>query len=399
MRSRTSKNKLSGLKLKWWYILPVVLLVAVVGYSIVRFSKASSFSAHVCFVKKVDSTLWCWGINNEGQLGIGNKTNQSRPVKVPISNVRQVQTGADHTCAIKNDGTLWCWGNNRYGQLGIGNYTTQLYPKQLYFANAKLLSLGTSHSCASREDGTLWCWGGNNLGQLGIGNNTDQTAPKQLFFANTTSLGLGADHTCASRSEGTLWCWGGNDHGQLGIGNRTNQNAPRQLYFSNTVGVRAGTEDTCANRTDGTFWCWGANNYAKLGFVGSTGSGFDDVLAPYKVTDVSTTSTNPMNLYSLGDTHTCASKADGTLWCWGYNGNNGQLGLGIPLSTRTFLLPIQLNFKNTALIKAGFDFTCASKTDGTVWCWGNNLQGQLGLGTIDNNVHDKPVQVPGLNVN
>ena len=141
-------------------------------------------SFHTCWVKTSDKTLWCWGGNGQGQLGLGDRTNRLIPTKVNISNVSQVSTGDRHTCATKTDGTLWCWGDNYNGQLGLGDRTDRLIPKQLYFNNVSQVSGGGSHTCAAKSDGTLWCWGDNSLGQIGTGDAIGYRypTPTKLFF-------------------------------------------------------------------------------------------------------------------------------------------------------------------------------------------------------------------------
>ena len=138
-----------------------------------------------CWVKKSDKTLWCWGNNYFGQLGLGDTTSRKVPTQVKINNVSQVSAGQEHTCASKTDGTLWCWGANHDGQLGLGDTTSRNVPTQLYINNVSKVSTGfahIAHTCASKTDGTLWCWGNNTDGQLGINSSINKTVPTQLYF-------------------------------------------------------------------------------------------------------------------------------------------------------------------------------------------------------------------------
>jgi alpha-tubulin suppressor-like RCC1 family protein len=145
----------------------------------------------------------------------------------------QVTTGGAHTCGIHTNSTLWCWGLNDFGQLGTGNMTTNLdRPGQVTTpARSGWASVagGGDHTCAVRTGGTLWCWGGNYDGQLGIGGGNNQDLPQQVTsparggWARVTA---GDNYTCAIRADSTLWCWGYNQSGDLGLGNRAFQVLP-----------------------------------------------------------------------------------------------------------------------------------------------------------------------------
>jgi alpha-tubulin suppressor-like RCC1 family protein len=128
-----------------------------------------------------------------------------------------------HTCAVRTDGTLWCWGRNSDGELGIGPGASKNTPAQVGKATDwSLVSSGgysTYHSCAVKTTGTLWCWGGNTSGQLGDGTRISRDTPTQVGSAtNWSDVAPGSNHTCAVRTDGTLWCWGTNHNGQLGDG-------------------------------------------------------------------------------------------------------------------------------------------------------------------------------------
>ena len=174
--------------------------------------------------------------------------------------------GFDFSCGIRTDGTLWCWGS-------IGDISEDL-PRQVTTpapGGWASITAGQDHVCATRADGTLWCWGDNSQGQLGIGSHTGQDLPQQVTTparGGWASVTGGAFHTCATRTGGTLWCWGRNDLGQLGIGNLTSQDLPQAVITPASAGwasVTGGEYHTCATRTDGTLWCWGSNENGQLG--------------------------------------------------------------------------------------------------------------------------------------
>ena len=183
---------------------------------------------HTCGIR-TGGTLWCWGQNYFGQLGIGNYTSHNRPQQVTTpapGGWAGVTAGGDQTCATRTGGTLWCWGSNLDGELGIGSYTDQDRPQQVTTpapgAWAGVI-VSVNLTCATRTGGTLWCWG-----ELG----PDQDLPQQVTTpaaGGWADITVGDNHVCATRSGGTLWCWGDNFNGQLGIGSHSDQDRPRQV--------------------------------------------------------------------------------------------------------------------------------------------------------------------------
>lgn len=348
---------------------------------------------HSC-LRKADGTLWCWGLNDVGQLGDGTTSGQQQcypmsckptPVKVDSlgGDVALVALGGSHSCALKTDGTLWCWGDNDNGQLGDGTTAGKALPVQVTSLGGKVaeVALGSDHSCARQNDGTLWCWGLNGAGQLGDGTTSGQACylsaackptPVQVkALGNTvTSVAVGGGHACARRSDGTLWCWGYNAAGQLGDGTTaTPKPSPVQVaqLGANVVEVALGLYHSCARKADGTLWCWGSNDLGQSGTETST---------PTKVASLSASVAS----VALGAYHSCARKTDGTLWCWGWN-ESGQLGDGTSGATPKSI-PVQVSSLGGGVADVALGgHSCALKADGTLWCWGPNGSGQLGDGT------------------
>lgn len=235
---------------------------------------------------------------------------------------------------------------------------------------------GDYHSCAVRTDGTLWCWGENSYGQLGTGDTTDRSTPTRVGSLTTwASVETGADHTCAIRTDRTLWCWGYNSFGQVGIGNRTDQLTPAQVGTSaGWASVATSGFHTCALRTDGTLWCWGDNYYGQSGVGADAGA---TVTTPAQVGTATWASVGG------GIRHTCAIRTDRTLWCWGAN-YYGQVGIGNEINQPT---PVRVGTDTWASVSPGWYYhTCAIRIDGTLWCWGSIP----GLTTSDRTV---PTQV------
>lgn len=335
--------------------------------------------------------LYSWGRNSLGPLGLGNTTNYSSPMQVgALSDWNVVSTSSNqHTLSIKTDGTLWAWGNDFYGQLGLGNTTRYSSPKQVgALTNWLTVSSGQySNTAAIKTNGTLWIWGQNNQGQLGIGNTTDYSSPMQVGSLTTWSkLGVGNYAVYSIKTDGTLWAWGYNNNGQLGLGNTTNYSSPKQVGALTNWSNVSGSQGywAAAVKTDGTLWTWGYNNYGQLGLGNRT-----DYSSPKQVGALSTWS-----LVSGGQYWCLALKTDGTLWSWGYN-VSGQLGLN---NTTYYSSPKQVgSLTNWASISATFRTGYAVKTNGTLWDWGYNAYGELGNGTSGNPTHtSSPAQIGAL---
>jgi len=190
---------------------------------------------------KTDGSLWLWGYNNGGQLGDNSVANKSSPVQTVSAGLPWVMVagGGYHTAAIKTDNSLWCWGTNNEGQLGINNITNRSSPVQtLSGGNVwKFVACGANHTAAIKLDGTLWIWGMNDHGQLGDNSNTPRSSPVQTISGGTNwkYVACGFRHTAAVKVDGSVWCWGLNDFGQLGDNSITKRSSPVQTIAAGTA--------------------------------------------------------------------------------------------------------------------------------------------------------------------
>ena len=285
---------------------------------------------------------------------------------------------------------LYGWGNNAQGQLGLGNTTSYESPIAVgALATWRSIDSGKGFNLATKSDGTLWAWGQNNVGQLGLGNTTYYSSPKQVG-ALTTWLTISASYTSSFviKTDGTLWSWGGNTAGQLGLGNTTSYSSPKQVgVLTNWLKIGTGTAGgsfgiTLAIKTDGTLWSWGGNAQGQLG-LGST----SNYSSPMQVGALTTWS----NVEAGYANFTLATKTDGTLWSWG-NNSSGKLGLG---NTTNYSSPMQVGALTGWLnVAAGFYSSLAIKSNGTLWTWGTGASGQLGLNNTT--TYSSPKQVGAL---
>ena len=326
-------------------------------------------------------SLWVWGRNNLGQLGDNTIDPKSSPIQTVAggTNWKQVACGYVHSAVIKTDGTLWVFGRNDYGRLGDNTVVHKSSPVQTVAGgtNWAQVSCGVNNTVAVKTDGTLWTWGYNYFGTLG--NNTssgDLSSPVQTITGGTNwcSATVGNNHVAAIKTDGSLWCWGVNDLGQLGDNTVAHKSSPVQTIASGTnwKQVFGGYGQVAAIKTDGTLWMWGKNTNGQLG---------DNTVTPRSSPVQTIAGGTNWKQVTCGYSHTAAIKTDGTLWCWGNNGN-GQLG-----DTTTVIKssPIQVygggtNWRYVASSTYSYS-TLAIKSDGTLWGWGYNSFGQLGDNT------------------
>jgi alpha-tubulin suppressor-like RCC1 family protein len=225
---------------------------------------------------KTDGTLWTWGTNVYGQLGRGfvggtaaTGGYYSSPVQVgALTNWKQVVSSSRHCTAIATDGTLWAWGSNTIGQLGLNNTAYYSSPVQVgALTSWKEIACGYNYNAAIKTDGTLWTWGDGSLGQLGTGLTVSYSSPIQVGnLTNWKTVACGYYHTLAIKTDGTLWTWGRNIKGQLGLGSIGVYNSPVQVGALTTwKQVSGGDLHSHMIKTDGTLWACGYNNAGQLG--------------------------------------------------------------------------------------------------------------------------------------
>jgi alpha-tubulin suppressor-like RCC1 family protein len=334
---------------------------------------------------KTDGTIWGWGSNSSGQLGVNSIISYASPIQLGThSNWLKVSAGENFTMAIKTNGTLWGWGNNNYGKIGDTTQVGKSSPVQIgTLSNWSSVSAGLSHTMAIKTDGTLWGWGVNNNYELGDGTATNKSSPVQIgTFTDWSKVSTGYYYNMAVRNNGTLWGWGYDIDGK--IGNNTNYSyyfSPVQIgTLSDWLNVSANFSTTFAIKTDKTLWGWGRNSDGQI---------------PITVSQSNPNYVATNNLYSKitgGVYYNIAIATNGTLWGWGLN-SNGQLGLSDTVSR---ISPVQIGtLANWASISSGDSYTMAIKTDGTLWGWGGASFGEIGDGSSGSK--SSPVQIGALN--
>ncbi|NQX71732.1 alpha/beta fold hydrolase, partial [Paenibacillus alba] len=225
-------------------------------------------SDHVVAVKS-DNTVWTWGYNGSSQLGDASSTNRLLPVQVirGLSDIQMVAAGDSHTVALKNDGTVWAWGLNNWGQIGIGTIGIEGAPKQVWYISGVLaVAAGSLHTLALKSDGTVWAWGSNDSGELGNGSKQTAYVPTQISgLSGVKQIYAKGSTNFAIKADGTVWAWGSNNVGQLGNGSTVNVPTPVQIGINNVASIAPGGSHTLAVKNDGTVWAWGSNNVGQIG--------------------------------------------------------------------------------------------------------------------------------------
>ena len=303
---------------------------------------------------------------------------------------KQVSAGENHTCAIHSTGRLYCWGRNDYGQLGVGSQDPESVPTEVVGGHTDWTSVsaGGDTTCALRSSRRLYCWGGNSFRGLGDGTDVElRTAPSQVWGNRTdwTAVSTGWGHACARRAGGRLFCWGYNSDGQLGDGTDQIRPRPTQVYGNRTDWkvVDSGNGHTCARRTSGRLFCWGQNDDGEVG-DGTT------ALRRLRPTQVAGSRTDWASV-DIANHHTCATRTTGRLFCWG-DGQGGQLGTGA-VEEQVKRTPVEVSGNRTdwRSVSLGYDHTCARRSSGELFCWGFNAEGKLGDGTTDQRLSPTPV--------
>ncbi len=323
-----------------------------------------------------------WGDNTYGQLGNGTTVGASTPgpasLPAGVTPVA-VAAGGYHSLAIGSDGNLYAWGQNGYGQLGDGTTTERNTAVQVSLpggVHATAIAAGLLYSLALGSNGKVYAWGDNSFAELGDGSSANSSTPVAVSLPGTLtikSIAAGQYHALALATSGALYAWGYNNDGQLGDGTKTTPATPVAVAMPSgavSAGIAAGGYHSLAYTTTGAVYSWGYNAYGQLGDGGTA----------LKKNPVSVTMPPGVTAtrVAAGLYHSMVLGSDGNVYTFGYNGN-GELGVNTDVNSSTpvkSLMPV-----SPTAISAGLYDSYALGSDGNLYAWGVNGFGQLGNGT------------------
>lgn len=368
-------------------LMLALLLIALTSLATPQLTQAATYPTHISAASQHTCALTsaggvkCWGYNNYGQLGDNSTTTRISPVYVDglSSGVTAISASIYNTCALTDAGGVKCWGLGDYGRLGNGSTSNSSTPVNVtgLTSGVVAISTGSNHSCALTSGGAVKCWGYGVDGQLGDGNSTNSSTPVTVsgLTSGVIAISAGSNHTCAVLSVSgatSVKCWGVNGDGQLGDGSNNNSATPVTVSgLSGIDTVSAGHAHSCALTTGGAVKCWGLNDWGALGDGSWNASN----------TPVNVSSLSNVTAIAAGGYHTCALTTAGAVKCWGKNGagqlgdNNPSYGSNTPVSTNNLA-------SGVVDLEAGQYFTCALKSSGRGYCWGQNNLYQGGDGTF-----------------
>ena len=342
-------------------------------------------------------TLLVYGDNQFGQLGKGGKAQSKKPAvftsknsEIDPAHIREIYAGCDYSFFLMDDGSIYGVGNNAYNPLLLGyNRSMAATHVRIPLEDTTIVKMacGFGQVLALNEAGEVWAWGRNSDGQVGCGTTKKITAPQKLPLTGIVDIAAGGKFSIALDKDGVLWGWGKNESHQLSNGKEKYFASPIQVDIGDIrpVFIDAGGETISVVDTEGKLWMWGRNDVMQIGIDTKNQA----VLEPRLFEELPA----PVVFVDSYNSQTYVILSDGSLWGWG-NNRSGQLGLG----KKTVGSPVSMIWPSDVIYVTSFDVTMnCVLSDGTVLACGSNKFGQFGNGMV-NDFHIPKIQENGMDL-
>ncbi len=343
--------------------------------------------ADFSFVLLQNGQLFAFGDNSKGQLGLGHTDSQSTPQLILIpagARPCRVSAGSFHGFILCDDGSVYSFGENTYGQLGLGHEDNQSTPQLIRMprgARPCQISAGSGHSLILCDDGSVYGFGYNASGELGLGHEDNQSTPQLIRMptrARPCQISAGYRHSFILCDDGSVYGFGNNASGQLGLDHKNNQSTPQLIRMptrARPCQISAGYRHSFILCDDGSVYSFGGNTFGQLGLNHTTNQSTPQFIPmPPEA--------RPCQI-SAGLIHSFILCDDGSIYGFGAN-RYGQLGLGHKDDQLTpQLIPMPLEARPCQIF-AGSAHSLILRDDGSAYGFGGNTRGQLGLDHTNN---------------
>jgi len=317
--------------------------------------------------------VYCWGNNANGELGVGMSTSRSlTPVQVQgLTGAVSISVGQTHSCAVTSSGAVFCWGDGVNGALGTGSMDDAFGAVEVtaLASTAVQVAAGQANTCAVLMDGTIQCWGQGTNGVLGDGTMALRSVPGAVSgIDNAVNVDVGVDSACAVLSTGRVKCWGGNGFRKLGQDSpAASSSVPLEIrsdWISTAQQVEVGQNHACARTSTRTLVCWGSSADGRLG---------RSTLESFGLPDMATPTSEVVEISLLLDFAALRERSTGNIRLWGAGLGGGEASVLATVDA----------FPGQAIsLGVGVAHVCGVNDSHRVYCWGRNSSGQLGDGTL-----------------
>lgn len=341
------------------------------------------------FALRADKSAWAWGDNSSGAVGDNTTVNKSSPTSVIGAHSFVIlRNGGAAMIALKSDGTVWTWGGNTNGRIGDNTTTPKSSPVSVVgnHSAVQITCDGGGYAGLLKSDGTMWSWGGNSSGGVGDNTTNDRSSPVSVVGAHSFLMIFPGLSGLALKSDGSAWSWGVNNVGQLGDNTTNSRSSPVSIIGSHSFRqvITGGLISAIGLKADGSVWSWGS---------GANGANGDNttISRSSPVSIVGGHSFILVTCQGVSNSHSLGLKSDGTIWAWGTNAD-GEIGDNTTVNKSSPISVLSGGLKFTT-IGIGNELSYAQATDGSIWAWGLNSSGQLGDNTTIN--RSSPISIVG----